>query len=166
MQACSPRLASVSDIRAIPAHQNSVLFRAKLSVQLRCPGYFWHCPKVAKRLGAGRGAPRRLVRLGVFLCFSPKAGRRELAHPCARTCAPCSRFRLRCSAPRTAPLIHYPVHPWTTPRKYPLRAGCALLLVPFCIAAAAAAMREAAARWIAPIPLRAHGCALSGTQAS
>ena len=27
-------------------------------------------------------------------------------------------------------------------------------------------MREAAAQWIAPIPLRAHGCALSGTQAS
>jgi len=35
-----------------------------------------------------------------------------------------------------------------------------------CIAAAAAAMPEGAARWIAPIPLRAHGCALSGTQAS
>ena len=37
---------------------------------------------------------------------------------------------------------------------------------PFCIAAAAAAMPEGAARWIAPIPLRAQGCALSGTQVS
>ncbi len=29
---------------------------------------------------------------------SPKPGRLELAHPCAKTCEPCSRFRLRCSA--------------------------------------------------------------------
>ena len=29
---------------------------------------------------------------------SAKAGRLELAHPCAQTCEPCSRFRLRCSA--------------------------------------------------------------------
>jgi len=42
----------------------------------------------------------------------------------------------------------------------------ALLLGPLCIATAAAVMREAAARWIAPIPLSAHGCAVSGTQAS
>jgi len=39
------------------------------------------------------------------LCFSPPAGRRELAHPCAQTSAPCSRCRLRCSAPRKAPFI-------------------------------------------------------------
>jgi hypothetical protein len=37
---------------------------------------------------------------------------------------------------------------------------------PLCIAAAAAAMPAGAARGIAPIPLRAHGCALSGTQVS
>ena len=37
------------------------------------------------------------------LCFSAEAGRRELAHLCAQTSAPCSRFRLRCSAPRKAP---------------------------------------------------------------
>ena len=47
-----------------------------------------------------------------------------------------------------------------------LSAGCALLSGSLCIAAAAAAMPEGAARWIAPIPLRAHGCALSGTQVS
>jgi len=67
-------------------------------------------------------------------------------------------------ATNDAKSIPKPVHPWTA--SLWLRAGCALLLVPFCIAAAAAAMREAAARWTAPIPLRAHGCALSGTQAS
>ena len=31
------------------------------------------------------------------LRFSASAGRRELAHPCARTCAPFPRQRLRCS---------------------------------------------------------------------
>ncbi len=39
------------------------------------------------------------------LCFSAPAGRRELAHPCAQTSAPCSRWRLRCSAPQKAPFI-------------------------------------------------------------
>ncbi len=39
------------------------------------------------------------------LRFSAPAGRRELAHPCAQTSAPCSRWRLRCSAPRKAPFI-------------------------------------------------------------
>ena len=34
------------------------------------------------------------------LRFSHQAGRRELAHPCAQTCAPCSRLALRCSASR------------------------------------------------------------------
>jgi len=36
--------------------------------------------------------------------------------------------RLRCSAPRTAPVIHKSVHPWTAPRQASLlwRAGCAL----------------------------------------
>jgi hypothetical protein len=34
------------------------------------------------------------------LRFSRQAGRRELAHPCAQTCAPCSRLALRCSASR------------------------------------------------------------------
>src|SRR5438445_13201154 len=41
----------------------------------------------------------------------------------------------------------------------------ALLLGPHCIAAAAAAMPAGAARWIAPIPPLAHGCAIGGTQA-
>ena len=40
----------------------------------------------------------------------------------------------------------------------------ALLLGPHCIAAAAAAMPAGAARWIAPIPPLAHGCAIGGTQ--
>jgi len=44
---------------------------------------------------------RRFRRLRVgetALRFSRQAGRRELAHPCARTGAPCSRLALRCSA--------------------------------------------------------------------
>src|SRR5262249_23356438 len=48
-----------------------------------------------------------------------------------------------------------------------LRAGTrAALPGSLCIAAAAAAMRAAAARWIALIPLSAQGCAVSGTQAT
>src|SRR5690606_29949661 len=44
------------------------------------------------------GFVQRLLCKRCALRYSPTSGRRELAHPCARTCAPCSRSRLRCSA--------------------------------------------------------------------
>src|SRR5689334_24413742 len=53
----------------------TTLFRS--SAQLRCAGYFCHCAKVTKTLGAGRGAPPRIMRGGVYLCFSVPAGRSE-----------------------------------------------------------------------------------------
>src|SRR5690348_6761776 len=46
-------------------------------------------------------------------CSLPRARRRELAHPCAQTVAPCSRARLRRCGIATAlecPLRHG--HPW------------------------------------------------------
>ena len=53
--------------------------------------------EVTKRKGTRL---RRRTSSGALRC-SPDSGRRELAHPCARTCAPFPRARLRCSAPET-----------------------------------------------------------------
>jgi hypothetical protein len=48
---------------------------------------------------------------GALRC-SPSSGRRELAHPCARTCAPFPRARLRCSAPETGGRASKARMPW------------------------------------------------------
>jgi hypothetical protein len=56
---------------------------------------------VPKRKEPKKGHPTLapdFVRCPALLAGS---GRRELAHPCARTCAPFPRARLRCSAPET-----------------------------------------------------------------
>jgi hypothetical protein len=81
--------------------------------------YFWHCPKVGKRLGAGRGAPPRIMRGGVLLRFSPSRGRsdgtvpvplRDRGDPSPRPFGLIPR-RLRCSAPLTAPRSTNPCIP-------------------------------------------------------
>ena len=53
--------------------------------------------KVAKAMRPARRFRQHPV-AETALRFSRQAGRRELAHPCAQTCAPCSRLPLRCSA--------------------------------------------------------------------
>jgi len=58
-----------------------------------------------RRRGSCRAGPLR---------FSPSTGRRELAHPCAQTVAPCSRARLRGSARFTAPMSLSTAHPCAT----------------------------------------------------
>jgi len=97
---------------------------------------------------------------------------------CAR---PCGRFRQ--AAPRqtgtkitskvnSRSLATMPERPKHDAEHPPSIATCRfatstrlLDLRSLCFAAAAAAMPEGAARWIAPIPLPAQGCAVSGTQA-
>ncbi len=94
-------------------------FQCRASAQLRCAGYFCHCAKVTKTLGTGRGAPPRIMRGGVYLCFSAPAGssgstsvycQTTRAHR-ARAPAGIFRRRLRCSAPRTAPRSMNPCIP-------------------------------------------------------
>jgi hypothetical protein len=43
--------------------------------------YFWHCPKVTKRLGTGRGVLARLVR-GKIPCASRRGGVAQTVRPC------------------------------------------------------------------------------------
>jgi len=86
-------------------------------------GYFWHCPKVTKRLGTGRGGPIRIVRIGLPCASRVRRGRLR-ARPCARSrrarivraplraisAAPCdARHRER------RRFVHEPVHPCTAP---------------------------------------------------
>ena len=57
-----------------------------------------------KRSNQEKGDPMFVHRLLCKRCalrYSPSAGRRELGHPWPRTCAPCSRGWLRCSARTT-----------------------------------------------------------------
>ena len=82
--------------------------------------YFWHCPKVGKRLGARRGVLRRVVRRKIPCASRLQRGSLDarpgaFAHARASCARPCGQFRhsLRCSAPRKAPLFHEHVHPWT-----------------------------------------------------
>src|SRR6185312_2786187 len=69
--------------------------------------------KVAKAMRPARRFRQHPV-AETALRFSRQAGRRELAHPCAQTCAPCSRLALRCSAScKGAKKLCFMVgHPW------------------------------------------------------
>ena len=92
--ACGCRLSS--SVFAFLAHSElSTRFRPPR----RRPSYFsLHAQReVTKRKGTRLW---RRTSSGALRC-SPVSGRRELAHPCARTCAPFPRARLRCSAPET-----------------------------------------------------------------
>jgi len=72
--------------------------------------------KVAKAMRPARRFRQHPV-AETALRFSRQAGRRELAHPCAQTCAPCSRFPLRCSASckGAKELCFGAGHPWPCP---------------------------------------------------
>jgi len=62
------------------------------------------------------------------LRFSRQAGRRELAHPCAQTCAPCSRLALRCSASCKGAIPFGTGHSW--PASSQVRANEQALMPP------------------------------------
>ena len=72
--------------------------------------------KVAKAMRPARRFRQHPV-AETALRFSRQAGRRELAHPCAQTCAPCSRLPLRCSASckGAKELCFGAGHPWPCP---------------------------------------------------
>jgi hypothetical protein len=92
---CSTTRTSRAATAAPPTTSRSQGFRPPR----RRPSYFSLRAQreVTKRKGTRL---RRRTSSGALRC-SPDSGRRELAHPCARTCAPFPRARLRCSAPET-----------------------------------------------------------------
>ena len=111
---------------------------AKAGIQLRAPqelsylesqsfhspfgraSYFWHCPKVTKRLGAQRGGSIRIVRIELP-CASRRCGVAQTVRPCTAAqarrsiAAPLWAFPARAAMLGTAngAGIHESVHPWT-----------------------------------------------------
>ena len=143
-------------------------------------GYFWHCPKVTKRLGAQRGGSIRIVRIELP-CASRRVGVAQTVHPVLLrdrgdpSPRPFGLFppRLRCSAPRTAPLIHESVHPCTASgRSFASALGERELLLELLRQDAAQAgplwrgervegKARRVARTMRASSLSAHGCAVS-----
>ena len=89
---------------------------SRASTRLRRAGHFPYGESNQSHERPRRRPPCRST--AAALRGLPAASRRELAHPWARTCAPCSRARLRCSASSTGAEDQEQrvgtIHPWNS----------------------------------------------------